>query len=212
MSGLFSFVGQESQADAFARSSILAPTIANIAAVFDTLGIVMGPVHEPAEVVPFVHSADLNPVADANWHTLGQIDVVGDKQRFTIADIQDKALVPGTVVVVRQQPHHDTAEFDPGSGIRFLEAIAHMVPFNILIILAGSEWHQTATKNAAGHPWPPRFSRMLGPIYPLVTGTSVISTRRLAWRPLAFVLSATGYFSPIPTEMMRCGITPCDVR
>jgi hypothetical protein len=149
--------GYWSLAEVLTRSTIVAPAITNIAAVLDTLRVVMRPVHEAPEVVPFVHSANLHSVSDANRHAFGEVNVVGDKQRFAIANIEDKSLVPGTVVVIRQQPYDDTPEFDPGPRVRFLEAIAQTMPFNILVFLAVARRHKTATRNAASHRWLPRF-------------------------------------------------------
>ena len=47
---------------------------------------------------------------------------------------------------------------------------------------------------------------------PAVSGTIVISTRRLAWRPSAVLLSAIGRVSPMPTVIRRWLMTPCVLR
>lgn len=101
MSGLFYLLGPSHSPGVLTRSTILAPAITNVAAVLDTLRVVMRPVHETPEIVPFVHSANLHSISDTNRYTFGEVNVVGDEQRFAIANIEDKSLVSGTIVVIR---------------------------------------------------------------------------------------------------------------
>lgn len=98
----------------------------------------MCPVYEPAEVVPFVHSADLDAVSQPNRDALCQIDVMRDQQRLAIAHVDDKALVAGAVIVVRQQSRNDTSEVDPRSRVTFVEALAHTVPIFIVVVAEGA--------------------------------------------------------------------------
>ncbi len=51
------------------------------------------PVHQPTQLIPLVHTADMDPVAHADRHALGEIDVMGNKQRATAADVEYEALV-----------------------------------------------------------------------------------------------------------------------
>jgi hypothetical protein len=132
--------------------------VTDIATVLDTLGIVVSPVHEPTEIIPLVHTSYLDPVTDSDRHGFGEVDVMGDKQGFAIPDVQDETLVPGTVVVVRQQPHDDTPEFNPGSCIRLFETTTHTTPISVFILFRGQGGTRLPLKNAASHPWPPRFA------------------------------------------------------
>lgn len=88
----------------------------------------MCPVHEPAKVVPFVHSADLDAVSQPNRDALRQVDVMRNQQRLAIAHVDDEALVAGAVIVVRQQSRNDTPNVDPRSRVAFAEAFVQTVP------------------------------------------------------------------------------------
>ena len=89
----------------------------DVASVLDLEGIKVGPVHEPTQIIPFVHSAKLNSVAYTDRHALGQVDIVGNQYCLAIAHIQDKALVLRSFVVVGQQAPHNSVALYPGAGI-----------------------------------------------------------------------------------------------
>ena len=42
-------------------------------------GIMVGPMHRPTQIIPFVHTAIMNSVAHADRHAFGQFDVVSDQ-------------------------------------------------------------------------------------------------------------------------------------
>lgn len=68
----------------------------------------MRPVDQPAQLVPLVHTAKLDPVADSDRHTPGKVNVVGNQQGVATAQLQDKSLVMGAIAVVRQQANNET--------------------------------------------------------------------------------------------------------
>lgn len=76
-----------------ARLSIDLPTKTDPAAVFNTMRIVMRPVHEPTEFVPLVHTAKMDSIPKAQRHALRQVDVVRNQQALAITQLQDKTLV-----------------------------------------------------------------------------------------------------------------------
>lgn len=59
--------------------------MANPAAVLYSVRVVVRPVHQPAKFVPLVHSAKLYSIPHPERHSLGEIDVVCNKQRIAIA-------------------------------------------------------------------------------------------------------------------------------
>lgn len=92
MSGLFLWF--------FTWLSIVSPSVAHKASVFDGQRVVVRPVHKAAKVIPFEHSPNVHAIAHANRHAFGKFNIVGDEQRYAIADINDEALVTGTVVII----------------------------------------------------------------------------------------------------------------
>jgi len=108
--------------------SIDPPPVANKAAFFDTQGIVVGPMHKTAQIVPFIHAANAHTITETDRHSFRKIDIVGDQQRFTVTDIEDKTLVSRTVIVVRQQLYHDAPDLDPATSIGFAKTIAQATP------------------------------------------------------------------------------------
>ena len=60
------------------------------------------PVHQPPEVVPFVHTAKFEPIAQADRHPFGQVDIVGDQQRAALRKLQNEALMAISVAIVGQ--------------------------------------------------------------------------------------------------------------
>jgi len=143
----------------------------------------MRPVHESPQVIPLIHAADMDTIAHAQRYAPGEVEVVRDQQCSAITNIENKALVARAVIVVRQQARYEACDFDPLPGVAFVECSTQQTRF----IAADS-------------------------VYPVVTGTIVISTRRLAWRPPEEPLSATGRNSPMPSVISRSEITPCDLR
>jgi hypothetical protein len=77
------------------------------------------PVHQSAEIIPLIHTAKPDAVADAERYAPGEIDIMGDEQRLPASQLQDEALVSGTIVIIRQQPCHDAAILDPAPIIGF---------------------------------------------------------------------------------------------
>ena len=84
----------------FTCSSIVSPSVAHIASVFDTQRVVVRPVHKTAKVIPFEHPPNVHAIAHADRHAFGKVDIVCNKQRYAIADINDEALVTGAVVII----------------------------------------------------------------------------------------------------------------
>ena len=50
------------------------------APILDTHRVLVRPVHEAAEVVPLIHAAKADSVANRDWDTLGNVDVVRYQQ------------------------------------------------------------------------------------------------------------------------------------
>lgn len=61
----------------------------------------MRPVHETAQIVPFIHAPDLDAIAQSYGYRVSEVDIVRDQQRCTAADINDEALVARTIIVIR---------------------------------------------------------------------------------------------------------------
>jgi len=53
----------------------------------------MRPVDKPAQVVPFVHPADLHPVSHAERNAFSEVQVVGNQQCPACANVDDEALM-----------------------------------------------------------------------------------------------------------------------
>ena len=83
----------------------------------------MRPVDQSAEVVPFEHTADGDPVAQAYRHAFGDVDVVGDKYGLPITGIEYQALMLVALDVVRQELHDPAAELDPVAGTVLAEPL-----------------------------------------------------------------------------------------
>ena len=79
------------------------------------------PVHEPAEVIPLVHAAHDNAIAEADGDAFGEVEVVRDQQRLPFADINDETLVTRAFIVVMQQAADEARDFDPPPVIAFVE-------------------------------------------------------------------------------------------
>ena len=79
----------------------------------------MRPVHEAAQLVPFIEPAETDPVADGDRDPGCNVDVVRDQQRIPVSKLQYEALVTCPVIVVRNQAFDEARVFDPTSGIAF---------------------------------------------------------------------------------------------
>ena len=77
----------------------------------------MGPVDETTQVIPFVHTPYPHPVTHPEWNAIGEVDVVGNQQRPAGANVDDEALMTGTVIVIRQKPPDEASNFDPAAII-----------------------------------------------------------------------------------------------
>ncbi len=81
----------------------------------------MRPVDEAAQIVPFVHATNVYPVAHSDRDTFGEVDIVGDQQGASRADIEDESLMPRAIVVIRQQTFDEAADFDPRARVAFIQ-------------------------------------------------------------------------------------------
>ena len=86
-----------------------AGSVADVAAVFYAVWIVMGPVHEATKIIPFVHAAHVYAIAHTERHSFGQVDVVRDQQAATTADVDDDTTDTGKIGF----QVHQGAEFGP---------------------------------------------------------------------------------------------------
>lgn len=68
--------------------------MADPAAIVDPHWITVRPVDQAAQVVPFVQAPEADPVAKAERHSRGNIEVVCHQQRLPAAEAQDEPLVP----------------------------------------------------------------------------------------------------------------------
>lgn len=64
-----------------------------MATLFDAHWVIVCPVHQAAEFIPLVHAAKLHPIAHAQRHTPGQVDVVRNQQALPIRQSQNKSLM-----------------------------------------------------------------------------------------------------------------------
>ena len=87
------------------------------ATVFLSERIVVRPVDDATEVVPLVHAAELNTIAQPDRYPSGQVDVVCNQQRLSAAKPDNEALMTRAVVIVRQQAHDATRIFDPAISV-----------------------------------------------------------------------------------------------
>ena len=71
------------------------------------------PVQQTTEVIPFVQAAHPHAIAHAEWHAISNVDVVRYEQRLAVADVDNKALVAGAALVVRQKAADEARDFDP---------------------------------------------------------------------------------------------------
>ena len=92
------------------------------AAVLDTHRIVVGPVDQPAQVIPLVQAPQLDAVAEAYRHPIGQMDIVRDEHGLPATHIQYEPLMSLVFLVVRQQSNDLTTDVAPRSGIALAES------------------------------------------------------------------------------------------
>lgn len=74
--------------------------MADPAAVFYAVRVVMRPVYEPAQIVVLVHAPEMHSVAHADRNPFRKINVVRNQQALTTVYLDDKALVTRTFVVI----------------------------------------------------------------------------------------------------------------
>ena len=87
----------------------------------------MRPVHQAAKIIPLVHATYVYTIAHAERDALGQIDIVRYEHGSPVADIDNEPLVPGTIVMVRQQAPHEACDLYPAAVIDLLEGLVHAV-------------------------------------------------------------------------------------
>lgn len=77
------------------------------------LGIVMGPVDDPAFVVPFILAVKRDCISNTQvldaWR---EIDVVGNENRLALRDLNYKPLMPDTFVIILQDLNDLPSGFD----------------------------------------------------------------------------------------------------
>lgn len=81
----------------------------------------MCPVHQAAQIVPFVHATNVYPVAHTEGNTFGKVNIVSYQQRPAGAYIQYESLVPRAIVVIRQQAIDEPADLDPRTRVTFVQ-------------------------------------------------------------------------------------------
>lgn len=60
----------------------------------------MCPVHEPAQVVPLVHTPESDTVAETDRHALCNVQVVRNEYRLPAGQLHYESLVPRVLAVV----------------------------------------------------------------------------------------------------------------
>lgn len=73
----------------------------------------MCPVNQPAEIIPLVHTPEPDAVSESHRYPVCNVYVVSNKECLPIADIENKALVPRAILVIRQQALHEARCLDP---------------------------------------------------------------------------------------------------
>ena len=112
----------------------------------------MRPVHQSTEIVPLVHAADLYSIPYTDGHSLRQINIVCDKQGLAVTDVDDKALVTRSVVIIRQQSRHNTLDVDPRPRIALVKTLAQATPFWLLVIRPGADGYRVPQKTRQSIP------------------------------------------------------------
>ena len=88
-------------------------SVADVTAFLYAVRIVVCPVHQSTEFVPFVHAANVDSIAQAHRHALREIDIVRDQERTAIPGIENKPLMPGTFVVVAEHALDEAGDLYP---------------------------------------------------------------------------------------------------
>lgn len=70
-------------------------------AITDSHWVTVCPVHDTAQVIPFVQAPETYPVAQAERYPLGHVEIVRNQQRLPAAEAKHEPLVTGTVIIVR---------------------------------------------------------------------------------------------------------------
>ncbi len=112
----------------------------------------MCPMHETAQVIPFVHAANLHTITHSKRHAFRKVDIVCDQQRYAVADIDDEALVARTVIVVRQQSRHEALNLDPVSGIAFVERSLQVRSLWLIIVRPAFDGYRVPQKTRLAIP------------------------------------------------------------
>jgi hypothetical protein len=92
--------------------------VADPATVLFTLRVRVRPVHQATLIIPLVNAAKADSVAHADGHALRQVEVVGNQQRLAARQLQYEPLVPGALMIVRDQADDDAGVFDPAVVVR----------------------------------------------------------------------------------------------
>ena len=79
----------------------------------------MCPVHEPAQVVPLVHTPERDTVAQTDRHPPCNVQVVRNEYRLPAGQLHYKSLVPRVLAVVGQQSDYVARILDPVAVIAF---------------------------------------------------------------------------------------------
>jgi hypothetical protein len=95
----------------------------------------MRPVNQAAEIIPLVHAANTNPVTQSDRDPVREIDIMCDQQCSAVTDIENEALMPRVVIVVRQKARDETGNFDPRAGVALCEWLLQALP--CLLVLSG---------------------------------------------------------------------------
>ena len=67
------------------------------------LGISMRPMHNAAFVIPFIFAIKFNNITHRDsGNPWSQVNIMGNQQRLTTTQAQDKSLVSGAIIIVRQ--------------------------------------------------------------------------------------------------------------
>ena len=82
----------------------------------------MRPVHEAPAVVPLVHPAQGDAIAEPDGDACRELEVMGDQKRLPIADVDDEPLVTRVVILVMQKAADEARNLDPPPVIALVEA------------------------------------------------------------------------------------------
>src|SRR5690606_28712260 len=87
-----------------------------------TVGVVVGPVHHPALVIPFVFAEELDGIPlPQRRHPGGQIDIVGYQYSLSRSQFQNKALMPAAGIVIGEHPCDHSLSLDLLAAVGAIE-------------------------------------------------------------------------------------------